>query len=371
LRQAVAENRVGEWLAALAPADAEYRALSEAFLHFARRAGEGTDEMIENGELIREGDTDPRVPRIVEVLRTNGYLRGSAQQQPGIEQNAEHRYTGAIAEAVGRMQDDFGIAADGVVGPETLQVLNTSADERARALAVNLERLRWLERTPPRTRIDVNIAAAALDYYRDGQHRESRKVVVGQPDWETPQLGSPIYRLVANPTWTVPKSIEKEEIQGRGEGYLWRNNMIRRDGWIVQLPGPDNALGEVKFDMHNDHAIYLHDTPAKHLFAGNQRHRSHGCVRVENALEFARMLARAGGVEGEFERARASGEETFVDLDDNIPVRLLYRTAFTNRAGEVMFRTDAYGWDDRVAKALGYETRQAPRLQQHLRDVGP
>jgi murein L,D-transpeptidase YcbB/YkuD len=371
LRQAVAENRAGEWLAGLAPADAEYRALSEAYLHYARRAAGGTDEIIESGELIREGDIDPRVSQIVEVLRTNGYLRGGAQQQPGSEQDPGSRYTGAIAEAVRRMQDDFGIAADGVVGPETLQVLNTGSDERARALAVNLERLRWLERTPPPTRIDVNVAAAALDYYRDGQHRDSRRVVVGQPDWETPQLGSPIYRLVANPTWTVPKSIEREEIQGRGEGYLRRNNMVRRDGWVVQLPGPGNALGEVKFDMRNDHAIYLHDTPAKHLFEGNRRHRSHGCVRVEDALEFARILARAGGVEGEFERALASGEETFVNLEDNIPVRLLYRTAFTDRAGEVMFRIDAYGWDDRVAEALGYETRQSPRSQRHVSDIGP
>jgi murein L,D-transpeptidase YcbB/YkuD len=37
---------------------------------------------------------------------------------------------------------------------------NKEAGERARQIAVNMERLRWLDRSPPRTRIDVNTAAA-------------------------------------------------------------------------------------------------------------------------------------------------------------------------------------------------------------------
>jgi L,D-transpeptidase YcbB len=365
LSQAVADDRAGEWLEGLAPNSAEYRALSQAYLRYAREAASGDRSQIEDGETIREGDTDPRVTRIAEALRANGHLGEEGQAGEG------NRYTAEMAAAVRRLQEDFGIAADGVVGPDTLRVLNAGAGDRARTLAVNLERLRWLERRPSPTRIDVNIAAAVLDYYRDGSHSDRRNVVVGQPGWETPQLGSPIYRLVANPTWTVPKSIEEEEIAPRGEGYLRRNNMVRRDGWIVQMPGPDNALGLVKFDMHNDHAIYLHDTPAKPLFQRNQRFFSHGCVRVENAEEFARLLAHAGGVLPEFEQARASGRETFVKLPTNIPVRLLYLTAFPDRSGNVVFRTDAYGWDDRVAEALGYSARQTRRIRAHISDVGP
>ena len=165
--------------------------------------------------------------------------------------------------------------------------------------------------------------------------------------------------------------MEEEEIAPKGPGYLARNNMERRDGWIVQLPGPDNALGQVKFDMRNDESIYLHDTPAKHLFQQNQRHFSHGCVRVEDALGFARMIAEAGGKLREFEQALGTGEETFVQLDDEIPVRLLYHTAFVDGSGNVVFRTDPYGWDDSVAEALGYEAREARRLQRHTSDVGP
>lgn len=371
LSKAVAEAGADQWLEGLAPSDAEYRALSDAYLDYAKRATRMKSQSIGGGDLIREGDVDVRVPQIVEVLQTNGYLAGDTGQGETGASGGPERYTPRIAQAVKKMQRDFGIADDGIVGPETLAVLNTGAEERARLLAVNLERRRWLKRERPAIRIDVNIASAMLDYYRDGERRDSRAVIVGQPDWETPQLGSPIYRLVANPTWTVPRSIEEEEIEPRGPGYLQENNMVRRDGWVVQLPGPENALGVVKFDMQNDYAIYLHDTPAEPLFDRNQRHLSHGCIRVENAPEFARMLAREAGVAAEFNAARASGEETFVELPQNIPVRLLYHTAFVVPSGEVRFRTDPYGWDSRVAEALGYEARQSPELETHISDVGP
>lgn len=364
LGRAVNEGNAGQWLESLAPSDAQYRALSEAYLRYAREAAEGAGNSIESGDLIHEGDSDPRVPQIAEVLRTNGYLQGDGRDEPNV-------YTPAISRAIERLQGDFGIAEDGVVGPNTLEILNTGAEERSRILAVNLERLRWLPRDRPATRIDVNVAAAQLDYYRDGDLRDQRVVVVGQPGWETPQLGSPFYRFVANPTWTVPRSIEEEEIANRGPGYLQRNNMVRRDGWIVQLPGPENALGLVKFDLQNDYAIYLHDTPAKSLFDRNQRHLSHGCIRVENAPQFARMLAEDMGILAEYRNARETGEETFVDLPQNIPVRLLYHTAFLSPSGDVRFRTDAYGWDERVAEALGYEPRRSPTLETHIQDLGP
>ena len=98
---------------------------------------------------------------------------------------------------------------------------------------------------------------------RDGKAADTRRVVVGEPGHETPELASPLYRLAANPTWTVPRSIEEREIAPKGEAYLRRNDMERRDGWIVQRSGPRNSLGLVKFDLRNDQEIYLHDTPAK------------------------------------------------------------------------------------------------------------
>lgn len=258
-----------------------------------------------------------------------------------------------------------------MIGGEALEILNLSDADRARALAVAMERMRWLERTPPATRIDVNIAAGRLAYWRDGKLADTRKVIVGKPGKETPQLGSPIYRLVANPTWTVPRSIQNGEIAKKGSAYLRRNDMAWKDGWIVQQPGPQNALGLVKFDMKNEHSIYLHDTPAKSLFDEVQRQRSHGCVRVEDALGFAQMLARDEGILDEWQKARATGKESFVDLPRAIPVRLYYQTVLFDDAGEPVVRADPYGWNDAVAAALGFPERQGFRLRASGNDIGP
>ena len=368
--KAVLENQLVEWLNSLAPQTDEYRKLSQAFRQFVALAANTPDTNIPAGEPIKQGSSDPRVPDgdhgaasgRLHARAARAGARRQQQQQPQQPQPAA-QYTAEVAQAVRRMQQDFGLKPDGVIGKDTLKAVNTSARDRARQLAVAMERLRWLDRQAPATRIDVNTAAASLRYWRDGALADERRVVVGQPDWKTPQLGSPMYQLVANPTWTVPRSIEDDELSKKSEAYLRDQGIVRKDGWLVQEPGPKNALGQVKFDMKNGEAIYLHDTPAKALFASNQRHESHGCVRVHNALEFARMLAQADGVLDKFEEAMASGEETFVDLKTDIPVRLMYQTAYLGSDGKVHFAEDVYGWDNEVAAALGYERREVKRRQ--------
>jgi murein L,D-transpeptidase YcbB/YkuD len=371
LNQAIAQGNIGEWLAGLAPRDAEYRALSDAFVRYSQASKQEAQKIAE-GEAIKPGGRDPRVPQIAEALRVNGYLQDQGQEQQDGKQNQADatRYTPAMAEAVKRLQQDYGEDSDGVIGTTTLQMLNTGAAERARTLAINLERRRWLERTPPGTRIDVNTAAAFLSYWRDGHHSDARRVVVGQPEWETPPLGSPIVKLVANPPWNVPESIEQDELLAKGAAYLARNGFSRKNGRLVQEPSPKAALGEVKFDMDNPHAIYLHDTPAKALFGTNDRHSSHGCVRVHNAVQFARLLARDEGVLEEFDKGLLSRKETHVGIENKIPVRLLYHTAYALN-GKVLFRTDPYGWDDMLGKALGMEARPRQRLRTHVSIVGP
>ena len=147
--------------------------------------------------------------------------------------------------------------------------------------------------------------------------------------------------------------------------------MVLRDGWIVQQPGPSNALGLVKFDMANDQAIYLHDTSAPALFDRSQRHLSHGCVRVEDALGFARMLAEDEGVSAAWEAAQATGEMTFVPLPTRIPVRLLYHNVFVDSGGAVVFRTDPYGWNDPIAVQLGFVESAARHAEAQSIDIGP
>lgn len=391
LKQALQQNKLREWLASLAPQTDEYRALSNAFVQLVESAPSLEGASIPaTGKTIRAGDSDPRVPAIAHNLRAQGYMQpaaapgGQAQgadkkpQQQGQAAQAQQGgkqptvFTREMSSALKQWQADAGLKADGIVGPDTVAQLNGGPKDRARKLAIAMERLRWLDRNPPATRIDVNTAATFLDYYRDGSRADHRRVVVGQPGWETPQLGSPIYALVANPDWVVPESIVEEEISKMSPAELSRKNFVQKDGRWVQQPGPDSALGEVKFAMKNDEAIYLHDTPAKSLFAQEERHESHGCIRVENAVQFAQALAQQNGIADKFSQAMQNKDkETQVQLPKEIPVRLLYHTAYLGDDGRVHYAEDVYGWDNEVATALGYETREVKKRDRKSEDFGP
>lgn len=363
LGKALADGKVDEWIDSLAPQNDNYSRLSKAYLALKEQGDAPPVAILNTAEPIKPGTADPRLPAIARQLAASGYFEGPMAQ--------DNRYSPAMVRAVQHMQADYGIDPDGIIGADVLEILNLSDADRMRAIAVAMERMRWLDRDAPATRIEVNVAAARLIYWRDGKIADIRKAVVGKPGTETPQLGSPIYRLVANPTWTVPRSIQSKEIAGKGAGYLHRNNMTWKDGWIVQQPGPENSLGLVKFDMKNEHQIYLHDTPAKQLFTEVQRQRSHGCVRVEDALGFAEMLARDEGVLDEWQRARSIGKETFVPLPREIPVRLYYQTVLFDDAGDPVIRADPYGWNDRVSAALGFPISEGHLLQPSGSDVGP
>jgi murein L,D-transpeptidase YcbB/YkuD len=365
LAQAIQSGTVDQWLASLAPQTDEYRALSKAHLAYLKVAGEAAFQPIPAGKPIKPGHRDPRAPAVAAALRSVGYL-------PPVQPNtpAPLRYSGPLVAAVKQMQADFGIKADGIIGDTTLDALNLGPAGRARQLAIAMERLRWLTRNPPATRIDVNTAAAFLDYWRDGQHLDRRNVVPGEPEKPTPQIQASFRQLVANPYWRIPDSIYKEELADKGQGYFAVNQMIFKDGKLVQLPGPKNSLGLVKFDMQDPQQIYMHDTPFKELFALPERHRSHGCVRVQDALGFASMLASQDGVDDQLQEALADGEEKWVRLKTEIPVRMLYQTAYWD-GSRIQFRPDVYGWDDDVAAALGLVRGVLRRTVQKSQDIGP
>jgi murein L,D-transpeptidase YcbB/YkuD len=375
LQQAIQKGDVKGWLDSLAPQTDEYRALSQAHLHYLQLAASGQFQPVSDGKPIKPGSSDPRVAQVAAALRALGYL-GSPAPQPNtpVSRLNENRpaspsksngtvYSADLVGAVKKLQGEYGFKQDGIIGGNTLDALNAGPAYRARELAVAMERLRWLPRDPPKTRIDVNTAASFLDYWRDGQHVDHRKVVEGEADKPTPQLQAPIVRLVAKPTWTVPKGIGATELATKSPQWLQDNNFVMKNGLYVQQSGPKNSLGLVKFDMDDKEAIYLHDTPAKALFGLDDRHRSHGCVRVENAVQFATALAQQEGVLDQFQKAMQGNDETFIKLPNPIPVRLLYQTVFWD-GSSVQFRQDVYGWDDNVAKALELEPGPPQKIEQ-------
>jgi murein L,D-transpeptidase YcbB/YkuD len=366
LGQAIQQGNVAGWFASLPPQTDEYRALSNAYVAALHRVTQAHGTQVPAGKPLKPGRSDPRLALIAVALVNNGYL---APPPPNTRPPA--RYAGALVAAVRQLQADNGLKPNGVIGGDTIAMLNAGPALRARQLAVAIERLRWLDRNPPPTRIDVNTAASFLDYWRDGAHQLQLRVINGQPDkWTTPQIQGNVFQLVANPYWRVPDRIYDDELSKKSGAYLASNGFTMRNGRMIQLPGPKNSLGEVKFDMDDPQQIYLHDTPFKSWFAAPERHRSHGCVRVQNALDFAFQLASEDGVADKFQEALASGDESYVKLKRKIPVRLMYRTAFWD-GSRVRFVPDVYGWDDEIAHALGLESAPPRAAYRPQEDVGP
>jgi L,D-transpeptidase YcbB len=381
LQQALQQGKVVDWFNSLPPQTDEYKALSQAFVRYAKQASQAGQQQIADDKPIKPGARDARIPAIVAVLRSGGYVpeeqpqhqgQGQPQAQGAQQAAATGVYSPALVAAVKQFQSDSGTKPDGVLGKETIDALSTGPAARARQLAVAMERLRWLPRTPPGTRIDVNTAASFLDYWRDGQHVDHRNVINGEPDKPTPQLQGPIFELVAKPVWNIPEGIAAKELATKSGAWLSANGYTQEGGKWIQKSGPKNSLGLVKFDMKDPEQIYLHDTPAKAVFALPDRHRSHGCVRVENAVQFATALAQQEGVLDQFQQAMQKDDQSFVKLPQEIPVRLLYHTAFWD-GSRVQFRPDVYGWDENIAKALEFAPGPPVKIPQpeSSDDIGP
>ena len=131
---------------------------------------------------------------------------------------------------------------------------------------------------------------------------------------------------------------------------------------IRQLPGPANALGALMLDSPNDFDVYLHDTPGKKLFEQDDRDISNGCVRVEQILPLASLALTGDLDEGTaiLSEATASRETQRLVLDTPLPVYFLYWTAFAGPRGDIEFRPDLYGRDEKLIAAL--ERTPHPRI---------
>lgn len=372
LSDALARGRLSDWLEGLAPTDIGYANLSAGYVRYRRLIRDGGWPTFTQGATIEPGASDRRIPALIARLAAEGDLTASAAQRLSAEGLV---YGYELEEAVRSFQIRHGLGVDGRIGPATQRSLSASAEDRARQIALNLERRRWLKREVAAERIEVNTAAAIMVYWKDGRPVHSNRVVVGTPQNQTPSLEKPFASVVANPPWYVPASIARNEILPRGPAYLAANNMYIQNGTVIQRAGPTAALGYVKFELRDSYAIFLHDTPSKAAFNLAYRHRSHGCVRVQNAVEFARLLLSPDPEKlAQFDTAQDNRRTTRVVTGREIGVRLLYWTAFVDGQGRVAFREDVYSRDEALARALGIAV-SLPRPvidgRADANDVGP
>jgi L,D-transpeptidase YcbB len=228
----------------------------------------------------------------------------------------------------------------------------TPESDRARRdlIRTNLDRWRWMPRDLGRRHVMVNVPAFSASLVEDGQVAARHKVIVGATRTPTPQLDATITGITFNPWWTVPQSIIREMRSFRG--YEVRQG----DGFRIvrQPPGPANALGRVKFEMQNDHAIYLHDTPAQALFARDVRAFSHGCIRTQLVRDLAALLLAPTGRwdRAAIDRAIDTGRTTLAPLAEPVPVYIAYFTAVATEGGNLVTYPDLYGRDAPVRQAL-------------------
>ena len=289
----------------------------------------------------------------VDALRRRLAIEDPSAAETGVGD----RFDPALAQAVQRVQQRYGLHPTGVVDADTRAALNVPVDARLAQIRANLERLRWLPRQPAPNRIEVNIAAGLVDVYRGDRNVLHMLAAAGKPGDESPILVSAVDSVVLNPTWNVPDQIAEQEILPKGERYLQRLGFVHNSAGegvrLVQKPGPQNALGQVKFRFDNRYMVYLHDTPARAAFSREQRSVSHGCVRLERAVDLARLVlsTEPGWSPERVDQVLAGAETVEVKLSRPVPVMLMYMTAFSTGGG-IAFRPDVYGWDAEVLRRL-------------------
>ena len=370
LLAAMADGRPGAVLRGLVPDAPEYaRLMKEKFTLEAALADGWGPQVV--AEKLQPGDTGAAVIALRDRLVRLGYLRRSATVS----------YDTAITAAVQRFQTDHGLAADGVAGKGTIAEINVGPEGRLKAVVVAMERLRWMRGLDRGARhIWVNQPDFTAKIIDHGRVTFQTRAVIGKnvPDQESPEFSDFMEYMVVNPSWGVPRSITVKEylplLQQDPNAVAHLDVIDNTTGQIVpresvdfaaftdstfpfalrQAPSDGNALGKVKFMFPNPDNIYLHDTPAKDLFAKEVRAYSHGCIRLADPFDFARALlaVQTDDPQGQFQRALAGGEETVLGLKSPVPVHLVYFTAWPDAKGRMTYRRDIYGRDGAIFDAL-------------------
>lgn len=357
-------------LAEMAPQDPDYAALRRAYARYRKIAAAG-GWPVTTATGGTAGATALQARFAMEVV-TDDSARSDTRaadsvptaapipkgKAPAATATVSGRDSG-LTTLVAQYQERHGLPRTGKLDKATLAELNVPAEERVKQLAANLERHRWLPRYLGSRYVYVNVPAFRLDAYDSGQKTLSMKVVVGD-EFEgktTPVFSDSMETVAFRPYWNITPDIQSKEIVPKlasDPGYLDRENMEwYKDGGarrIRQRPGGKNSLGLVKFLFPNNFNIYLHDTPAKALFAQTDRAASHGCIRLEKPAELAQWVLG-------WDAARV--EQTMNGTEDNkqvrvapkIPVYIVYFTAYF-RDGQLFFGDDIYKRDEKLEKQV-------------------
>jgi murein L,D-transpeptidase YcbB/YkuD len=234
-----------------------------------------------------------------------------------------------------------------------LALADPADSRKVNRIRLNMDRWRWLPRDLGQKYIIVNVPSFHATLVEDGATRWKKRAIAGAIKTKTPQLDALASGVVLNPWWEVPASIARE-VAGK-RGYVAVKGKDGRVQRWRQPPGPSNALGQMKFVMPNDHAIFLHDTNARSRFNSEVRALSHGCVRTQDIVELAKLLLADDDGEWTPERVDAtlaSGKSVTAKFVKPLPVYIVYFSSAALNDGTIVNYTDLYKRDDKVIAAL-------------------
>lgn len=358
-----------QYFRSLAPQTPEYTGLMKQKITLEALLAKGGWGPTIASETLKPGASGPDVVALRDRLIHMGFLKRSASSE----------YDATMADAVAAFQQAHGLEEDGVAGPSTISEINVSVESRLQSILVSMERERWMNMDRGARHIDVNLADFSAKIVDNGKVTFSTRSVIGAKtlDQQSPEFSDVMEFLVINPSWHVPRSIiikeylpalkanpnavshlEITDRKGRKVNRAavdFKQFNARNFPFAMrQPPSTSNALGLVKFMFPNQYNIYLHDTPAKNLFGREVRAYSHGCIRLADPFDFAyALLARqTDDPEGFFQSRLATGKEVTVNLDQPVPVHIMYRTAFVDAKGRMEYRRDIYGRDAKIWEAL-------------------
>lgn len=359
-----------DYVLALAPNTPNYDRLKRALALYRQKAEDGGWPVIPEGEVLKPGMEDPRVPVLLERMIAQDLYEGAGNSENLL-------YDGDIVEAVKLFQERHGLEVDGVIGKNTLAQINVPIQERIHQMELNMERRRWMKDDLGYKYVFANLADQAVKVVKGTKTIHWARIVVGKPYHRTPVFSENMTYAVVNPYWNVPRSIAVNEylpklrknpgtlraqnirlLSGKNEfdpySVPWNNYSKSNFPFrLRQDPGKGNALGRIKFMFPNKFNVYIHDTPSKSLFSRASRAFSHGCMRVQDPLALgAVLLADEGWDEASLNAQVANGKKRVIKLKEPIPVHVTYLTAWANKDGSIHFRRDIYDRDTQLAKAL-------------------
>ncbi|MCZ2723016.1 L,D-transpeptidase family protein [Marinomonas sp. 15G1-11] len=364
------------FLPLLAPRHPNYQVLQKWLIYYQNLNNKEPDIRIKAGVPLTSGDQGERVAQLRARLIQLGDIRFSTRK------TNEDVFDEKLKLALIQFQKRHDLTADGQAGAQTIEMLNIPVKVRAQQIAYNLERWRWLPSILESERIWVDLTDYKVHTYLNDRH-STMKAVIGKNERKTPVFKGNMTYMVTNPTWRVPHRIAQETLLPKihqDPNYLTKHGYQVFSSWTVgakqldpssidwskvdhsnlryrfeQTPDDGNALGAYKFMFPNKNDIYLHDTPAKHLFKEDIRAFSSGCIRLERPEEFAQLLVSSNTKRAnELSKAKQSKATNVISLPKELPVYLVYFTVVPNENGMPEFRQDIYQRDALMEEAMGY-----------------